>query len=352
MKCNHKLVVSFALLGSFAFAFNGCNKNVRQSNNPNPFEERVLKEAKTNLDLSQITLRVGASEGRNGQSVIKAAKLDNTPYKVDFNVLQSGNLTMSALSAHQLDLGTGSQIPPLFASQAANGGNFKIIAIRKGATLDQELLIKKDSPIHSISQLKGKRVAYVKGTTAQYFLAKMLKNAGLSWQDIDAIPTSTSDGLFALLSGKVDAYASYGNAVLTAHQKGAKTLESAEKILSGDYYWYATPAAINDPKKHAAIVDYLARYHEANEWAREHPEEWSEIYSNENNQTPEDFLQILNQENKQSHARVAPIDEKTITSEKDIADTFHDLKLLNNRGDIHEIFDDSFKAEIGKFTPY
>ena len=88
--------------------------------------------AASNIDLSGVTLHVGAAY--DIQAFLKAAGLDDTPYKVDANVFQGGNLVLEAMAANQLDLGSGSQIPPIFASQAANGGNMKIIAIRKGST--------------------------------------------------------------------------------------------------------------------------------------------------------------------------------------------------------------------------
>lgn len=307
---------------------------------------------KSDIDLSAVTLKIGAAEGKNAQSIIKAAGLDDTPYKVEYNTMQGGNLVMEAMVADQLDLGTGSQIPPIFSSQANNGGNFKIIAVRKGPTLNQELLIGPDSTISSISELKGKKVAYAKSTTAQYFLFKMLQSAGLSWDDIDATAMTTSDGLSALLTGDIDALAGYGNAVRIGHQKGAKTLLSAKDILSGDFYWYATPAAIADPAKHAAIVDYLERFHEANEWARQNPKKWAQIYSAEINQKPEDFLQQFEEENQQVHVTVAPVDTATISSEQDIINTFGSLGLLKKEINSNELFDKSFNDAIEKFKKY
>ncbi|MBP2636277.1 MAG: extracellular solute-binding protein family 3 [Firmicutes bacterium] len=137
----------------------------------------------TDVDLSGVVLRIGAAEGKNGQAIIEAAGLDKTPYKVEFHVMQGGNLVLEAMAANQLDLGTGSQIPPIFASQSRNEGNLKIIATKKSSTLDQELIVSANSAIKSVKDLKGKKIAYVKSTTSQYFLAKMLENAGLSWGD-------------------------------------------------------------------------------------------------------------------------------------------------------------------------
>ncbi|WP_094606853.1 Putative aliphatic sulfonates-binding protein [Sporomusa silvacetica DSM 10669] len=314
--------------------------------------KKVTSNTNTDVDFSGVVIRIGAAEGKNGQAIIEAAGLDKTPYKVEFHVMQGGNLVLEAMAANQIDLGTGSQIPPIFASQSRNEGNLKIIATKKSSTLDQELVVSANSPIKAVKDLKGKKIAYVKSTTSQYFLAKMLENAGLSWGEAETIAMSTSDGLSALLTGEVDALASYGNAIRSAHAKGAVTLQPATGILSGDFYWYATPDAIQDPKKHAAILDYLSRFHEANEWARQHPDKWAAHYAPQINQKTQDYLNQFNEETQQTKTIIVPVDNTTIASEQDIVNTFAKLGLLNSGIDISKIFDHSFDAEISKFKKY
>ncbi|WP_110953963.1 ABC transporter substrate-binding protein [Anaerosinus massiliensis] len=332
----------------FPLIFAGCGDSASNTEK----SKDAAATAEKGGDLSDVVIRVGAASGANGQAIIAAAGLDKTPYKVEFHVMQGGNLVLEAMAANQLDLGTGSQIPPIFASQAKNGGNLKIIATKKSSTLDQELVVAANSPIKSVADLKGKKIAYVKSTTAHYFLAKMLENAGLAWSDAETIPMSTSDGLSALLTGEVDALASYGNSIRSAHEKGAVTLQSAAQILSGDFYWYATPAAIQDPKKHAAILDYLSRFNEANEWARQHPKEWAEIYGPQINQKPSDYLKQYQEEEAQTKTHVVPVDEATIASEQDIVNMFGKIGLLKSGIDITGLFDRSFDAEISKFKKY
>lgn len=305
-------------------------------------------------DLSGVTLHIGAASSKNAQGIVEAAGLADTPYKVEFHNLRSGSLVLEAIGANQLDAGCGSQIPPIFASQASNGGNFKIIAIRKGTTLNQELLVSAQAKdkIKSVADLKGKKVGYVKNTTAQYFLYKMLTEAGLKWSDIDALPMSTSDGLSAITTGDIDALASYDNAVITAKAKGAVLLKSAEDILSGDYYWYATPEAIKNPAKHAALVDYLERINEANEWARKNPQAWAEYAAKESNQAPEEIKQRFEEGEAQRKGRIAPIDDATISSEQDIIDSFVSLGALSAKIDAKSLFDLSFVDELKKFHVY
>ena len=304
------------------------------------------------IDLSGVTLRIAAASASNGHGLVQAAGLDDTPYKVDFTVLQGGNLVMEALAAGQIDLGTGSQIPPLAASQAANGGNFKIIGVRRMHTLDQELIIPAGSPLTEVSQLKGKTVGYVKNTTAHYFLEKMLEEAGLEWTDIDAVALTTSDGLSAVLTGEVDALASYGNAIRTAKAKGCATLRSAADILSGDYYWYATPDSIADAATHAALVDWLSRYNEAAEWARQNPEAYAKFYADLTGEDKDDVLERFTEEEAQTHLSVRPVSDETIASEQDIADTFYKLGVFSAPIEVTPLFDHSFDAELAALPQY
>ena len=304
------------------------------------------------IDLSGVTLRIAAASASNGHGLVQAAGLDDTPYKVDFTVLQGGNLVMEALAAGQIDLGTGSQIPPLAASQAANGGNFKIIGVRRMHTLDQELIIPAGSTLTEVSQLKGKTVGYVKNTTAHYFLEKMLEEAGLEWTDIDAVALTTSDGLSAVLTGEVDALASYGNAIRTAKAKGCTTLRSAADILSGDYYWYATPDSIADAATHAALVDWLSRYNEAAEWARQNPEEYAKFYADLTGEDKDDVLERFTEEEAQTHLSVRPVSDETIASEQDIADTFYKLGVFSAPIEVTPLFNHSFDAELAALPQY
>lgn len=303
-------------------------------------------------DLSGVTLRVAAASAENAQGLLEAAGLDDTPYQVDFTVMQGGNLVMEALAAGQIDLGTGSQIPPIGASQAANGGNFKIVAIRRTNTLDQELILPPNSTITSVAQLRGKSVGYVKNTTAHYFLEKMLEQAGLEWTDINALPLTTSDGLSAVLSNEVDALASYGNAIRSAKSRGATTLQSAEDILTGDFYWYAAPAAIEGEATHAALADYFRRYHDAAEWTRQNPEAYATYLSNLTGENYDEVLSLFLAGNEQKQTQVLPVSDETIASEQDIADTFYKLGVFEDKIDASTLFDHSFDEEIGAFTKY
>ncbi|MDQ0204771.1 ABC transporter substrate-binding protein [Pectinatus haikarae] len=353
MKKNALIFVLITILSIILTACSDQDMGEKQSSSP--AKETVFTPSnKYNNELTGVTLSIGTASSDLAQSILVAAGLDNTPYKVDYHQLRGGNLVLEAIAAGQIDAGSGSQIPPIFASLSKNGGNFKIIAIRKGNTLNQELIVSpqaKDS-IKTVADLKGKKVAYVKNTTAQYFLYKMLTDAGLKWEDIDSLPMTTSDGLSAVVTGDVDALASYDQSIIQAKENGAVTLRSAEDVLSGDFYWYAAFNTINDPAKHAALVDYLERINEADEWARQHPDEWAQAYAKETNQKVEDYKRIFEAGEKQRKGRIAPVDSATIASEQDIIDSFYKLGALKQNIDAASLFDRSFDKEISNFKVY
>lgn len=295
----------------------------------------------SDIDLSSVTLKFGATGWELQKELLAAAGLDDTPYKVEYTVFQGGNLCLEAMAANQIDLTGTSEIPPIYASLAENGGNFKIIAISNSNTQLQELVIPPKSEIKGVADLKGKKVGYIKSTTAQYFLYVMLKDAGLSWSDINAVELTTADGVTALLGGELDAFASYGNSINAAKNGGATTLQSAEDILSGNFPYEASAQALKDEAKRAAIADYLARLQLANEWQKGNLEKWAEISADPTGQTYEDALEVLKNGYKQRDTKVITISDDVKKSEQSVADAFFEVGLLEQKVDVNALYDDS-----------
>ena len=308
----------------------------------------VVTDAPQNsdIDLSKVTLRFAATGWNSQGELLKAAGLDDTPYKVEYTVFQGGNLCLEAMAANQVDLTGSSEIPPIFASLAENGGNFKIVAISNSNTQLQELIVPANSDIKTVADLKGKKVGYIKSTTAQYFLYVMLKNAGLAWTDIDSVEITTADGVTALLGGNLDAFASYGNSINAAKNGGATTLESAEDILSGNFPFEASNDALADEGKRAAIADYLARIQLASEWQKSNLEAWAKVSADPTGQTYEDALAMLQKGFAQRATNVITVSDTVKQSEQNVADAFLEVGLLEKKVDTSTFYDESLSQNI------
>ena len=305
-----------------------------------------VSPAAAGTDLSGVTLRIGETGWKQQQLLLEKAGLADTPYATDFSLFQGGNLQLEALGAGAIDLASASEIPPIFAAQSGGPGSLAVIAVRQGNTLTQEVVVPEGSTITDAAGLKGKKVAFVQNTTAHYFLLKALESAGLTWSDIEAVPLSTSDGLAALLSGQVDALASYGNAIITAHAKGATTVVDARDILSGNFVYISTPTLIQDPARHAAIADYFSRLQRAFNWARANPDAWAAVIAEQTKQPVDQAKSTFTEGETQRPSKFVPTSPAAIASQQDILDTFRKAGIITTGFDIGDYWTDSFNDDL------
>ncbi|MET0388640.1 MAG: ABC transporter substrate-binding protein, partial [Polyangiales bacterium] len=127
-------------------------------------------------------LRVGRTGKGSYDSVLVAAGVTTPGVRVVYSDFQSGHLQVEALNGASLDFGSMSEIPPVFAA-ASSIQSFRQIATIQSDVNNQVVLVPRGSTIQSLADLKGKKVGYVRATTAQYFLIRMLESVGLGWSD-------------------------------------------------------------------------------------------------------------------------------------------------------------------------
>lgn len=340
------ILLAFSILAAFSLVGCGTTKEETASTSTTSSEieyPSAASETEYSSTLNKdVVLRVAETGWDSYNQLLIAAGLDDTPYTVEYYIFQGGNLCLEAMAADQVDFAGTSEIPPISASLAENGGNFKIVAVNNSSLQNQELIVMEDSGIKSVADLKGKNVGYVKNTTAQYFLYQMLKEAGLSWSDINAIEITTADGVTALTSGSIDAFASYGNSINAAKNGGAVTLESALDILSGNFPYEVSDKALANPDLKAAAADYLARLQKANDWQKNNLEDWAEIQADPTGQSYDECLQLLEDTYADYATSVKVVDDSIIKSEQSVADSFYDLGLLSEKVDVTKLYDTSF----------
>ena len=114
------------------------------------------------------------------------------------------NRALEYLNANSIDIGSSAGLAALLARANGNPNKAPYIFSRPEWTA---LVVSKDSPITSVAQLKGKKVAATKGTDPYLFLLRALKVAGLRRSDIEHVALQHADGRAALEQGRVDAWA-------------------------------------------------------------------------------------------------------------------------------------------------
>ncbi|MGC4936022.1 ABC transporter substrate-binding protein [Gordonia sp. DT30] len=279
-------------------------------------------------DLSSVSLKIGQTGWRQTYAALQVAGLDHTPYKTEWPVFSGGDQQMQAIQSEAIDVAQSSEIPPIFAA-AGGTVRFKQVAFQTSTTLLQEVIVGKDSSITSIKQLKGKKVGYVKNTTAAYFLNELLKQNGLTWKDIEPKPLLPNEGLAALNGGSIDAFASYGNTIIQAHQGGAKTIGSGENILSGNFPWVAANGVLSDAGKKAAVADLLGRINRAWIYVRNgHEQEYAQAFADATHQPLNSALtQVQNQERQRPTTVHTPTPE-AVQSQQRVADSLQEIGAL------------------------
>ncbi|MDR2106509.1 MAG: substrate-binding domain-containing protein [Coriobacteriales bacterium] len=315
----------------------------------------------TGSDLSKVTIRVGDIMGWDYlKTQLELGGLDDTPYTVEYTTFLGVNPAIEALAADQVDLVQSSAIPPLFASQANNGGNFKIVANTDthytisfdpiSTEITQGVLAAPDSGVTKIAELKGRKVGFVKNTTAHYYLAKLLDQAGLSWDDIEPVELPLEDGASALLSNQVDAYAVYGMTYVSALNGGGIPIAAADDILAPGGHFYgnilASPTVIANPAKAEALADLLNRLNTAQYWcSTEGLVEWNKrAYENFGYTTEEDGLEYLSK----STVNIIPLNKDAQAFEKDVAKVFFDLGLFEKPIDVPALYDNTISDKLAE----
>ncbi|KKW91812.1 aliphatic sulfonate ABC transporter substrate-binding protein [Sphingobium chungbukense] len=278
--------------------------------------------------------------------LFKAAGIVPKGLDLQYSEFQSGHLVVEALNGGSLDLGQMSEIPPIFAA-ASTIQSFRQIAVLHGDVNNQVVLVPKGSRARSIADLKGKRVGYVRATTSQYFLIRMLEEVGLGWDDITPVAMSVSDGAAAFSQGALDAWAIYEFPIQRAvATDGARVLRTAYGILSGNYLVCAHVDALADPETAAVIREYLALMQQAFGWAAANRTEWADIVA-QSIGVPRDY--VVDQFRRQSASfELRPVTDAAIASQQGVADLFFAQKMLPKPVDVRPLWDRRFNDSIPK----
>jgi len=284
--------------------------------------------------LRGVTLRVATFRGQD-QTLLTALGLTDFPYAVEFKEFNSGNLIAQAMNADAIDLGPWSEIPMVFAAAARS--SIAVVATLDGPTTDQAVLVAKDAPFRSIRDLRNKRVGYLKATTSHYFLIKMLHSEGMSFSDIHPVALGMSEGLTAMKSGSLDAWATYGYAIQMLESQGdARVLRSAADILSGHYFIGANPRRLGDDAFRRAAADYIGRIARAYAILTPDKPRWARIIAPAI-QVPEPVvLAALAEQNRPYHPRAWR--QADIDSAHDVAATFAGAGILPPSVDLQSVF--------------
>ncbi|MDE1994539.1 MAG: aliphatic sulfonate ABC transporter substrate-binding protein [Rhizobiaceae bacterium] len=186
-------------------------------------------------------------------------RLADRGISVEWSEFTSGPPLLEALGAGALDFGATGDVPPLFA-QAANGNLF-YVGEYKGSPEGSAILVRKDSPIQTLSDLKGRKVAFKRGSSAHNVAVKALRKGGLSVDDVQALDLAPPDASAAFKTGAIDAWSIWDPYLAIAEaDPDTRILATARGIVDSFSYFLANGDFTKDnPQVIVDVLDELAK---------------------------------------------------------------------------------------------
>jgi sulfonate transport system substrate-binding protein len=242
-------------------------------------------------------------------------------FRVEWTEFPGGPQMLEALNVGALDFGVTGEAPPIFAQAA--GAPLVYVANEPAAPLSEAILVPKDSPIHDLAELRGKKVALNKGSNVHYLLVKALEKAGLRYAEITPVSLKPSDARAAFEHGDVDAWAIWDPFQASAEVAiQARTLISGDGVLSNRQFYLGERTFVAANPEAVKII--LASIREVDAWAAGNVDAAASELSPAVG-IPVDVLKLAL--GRQAWD-VRPITAEVIADQQKIADTFFSLGLI------------------------
>jgi sulfonate transport system substrate-binding protein len=309
--------------------------NNQQANTPN-----------SNQTQSKI-VRIVRSKQLTGLAVLQLQgtlekRLEPLGFKVEWPEFAAGPQQLEALNAGGLDIASTAESPPVF-SQAA-GAELVYLATTGSSGKSISLLVPANSPVKSIADLKGKKVAFQKASIGHYLLVKALEKAGLKLDDVQSTFLPPPDANVAFSQGKIDAWFIWEPFVTRAVQNktGRVLLDGGDLRDTGNFY--STNRQFY--QAHSDVIKiFLEELEKAEIWIKNNRQEAAKLLAPVT-QLDAPTLEIMH--GKYDYG-LRPITEQVINKQQEVADKWYSLGQIPKKVNVRDGF--LTLEEYAKFTP-
>ena len=246
-------------------------------------------------------------------------------YKIVWKEFQKGTVELQALKSGSIDYARLGDTPGVVNITA--GADFVFVAAGSTKSNGSGVLVKKASSIKSIQDLKGKRVAYTKGTSSNYLLLSALKKAGMKSSDITWVNLDNAAASVAFNKGKVDAWATWDPMASTAElTQNATLLITGNHGISNnrDYVLSTRDFANNNQEVSALLIKYLQ---DDMAWANQYQTKLVKMLSKSLNLSKKIVTRMVE---RRTYAMTA-MNQTTIKEEQAVADLFYEEGLIKKQ---------------------
>jgi len=194
--------------------------------------------------------------------------------KVEWTQSLGSNKALELLNSKSVDFGSTAGAAALIGK--ANGNPIKAIYVYSRPEWTA-LVVRKDSPIQSVQDLTGKKIAVTRGTDPHIFLLRALHEAGMTEKDVQLVVLQHPEGRIALEKGDVDAWAGLDPMMAqTEIQQGSRLLYRNVNFNSYGVLDVREEFARQYPQ---CVERVLASYEKARIWAIENPDDFQKLFA-------------------------------------------------------------------------
>ncbi len=162
--------------------------------------------------------------------------------ELEFGMVNAVDMALAYQGPDKLKIGGRNPYPHVPSSRL----------IMRGSPLQSSLVVRKDSPIKTIHDVKGKRVTgeYPAQLAVWYNIYGSLSNGGLTWNDVKVVPVpAVNEGVDTLVQGRAD---------VTTHAIGSAKIKEADVAIGIRYLSLDCSAQGEERLKKAVPGYYLA----------------------------------------------------------------------------------------------
>jgi sulfonate transport system substrate-binding protein len=234
----------------------------------------------------------------------------------------SGLPLLEALNLDNLDISADvADTVPVFAQAA--GADLTFVAQEAPSPAAQAIVVREDSPIKTVADLKGKKIGFAKAAGVHYLLIAALDKAGLSFKDIEPAYLTPADGRAAFEKGAIDAWVVW-DPFLSAAQRQSKVRVLVDGTGIASYQRYYLAGSKFAKARPDVLRVIYAGLEKTGKWVKQNPKEAAALLS------PVWGLDAatIEQANARRSYAVRPVVPEGLTEQQRIADAFFTEKLL------------------------
>ncbi len=254
----------------------------------------------------------------------------------------AGPQLLEAMNVGSIDLGHVGESPPIFAQAA--GASLTYIAGIAASPAGSAILVPQNSSIQKLTDLKGKKIAFQKGSSAHLLLVQALEKAGLKYTEIEPIYLPPPDARAAFVKGSVDAWVIWDPFYAAAQEatKARVLIDGTGINKQGGYYLADRKFVTENPQIVKATLEEIQKLEE---WSKQHREEVAQTLAPVLGIDIETMRKVTNRRT----FGIVPIDDNLISLQQQVADTYYQLKLIPKQVNVKSAI--LTKEEYAAFSP-